>query len=54
MAAGWEIQEEEARVEIPITHGIRFQSNDPCVCFPPYPSQSLGQIQIIELPDGYR
>lgn len=32
IAYGWEIQEDESReFDIPITHGIRFRSNDPCV-----------------------
>ena len=34
IAFGWEIQENESReFEIPVTHGIRFRSNEPCVSF---------------------
>ena len=32
IAFGWEIQEDESReFDIPVTHGIRFRSNEPCV-----------------------
>ena len=32
MAGGWEMNEDEARESgMPITHGCRFKSNEPCV-----------------------
>lgn len=35
IAFGWEIQPEESvEFEIPVTHGIRFKSNEPCVSYP--------------------